>query len=130
MKDEKKTRIFGKNLFWILPLSFLAGVTNGILGAGGGILLVFMLSFLLREREDGARAAFALSCTAVLAFSTISAVSYSVKRTFSFEDAVPYLLPALIGGVLGALFLRTIRIRWLQRIFAVFLIIGGIRMLG
>ena len=104
-------------------------MTNGILGAGGGIVLVFMLSYLLRKREDGARESFALSCMAVLAFSAVSAVSYGMKRTFSFNDAAPYLFPALLGGILGAILLSHIGTGWLKRIFALLLIYGGFRMI-
>ena len=129
MKSTEKTKIFGVNLIWILPLAFLAGMTNGVLGAGGGIILVFMLAHLLKNREDGQKEAFALSCVAVLAFSTISTISYTSKGTVAFSDAAPYLIPALIGGLTGALILRRINTVWLKKIFAVLLIYGGIRMI-
>ncbi len=125
----KKRKKFGINLLWILPLAFLAGMTNGVLGAGGGIILIFLLAHLLKEREDGAKEAFAVSCAAVLAFSTISCISYTSKGTVTFFDAAPYLLPALIGGLIGALILHRINTVWLRKIFAVLLIYGGIRMI-
>lgn len=129
MKSTEKTKIFGWRLLYILPLAFLAGMTNGVLGAGGGIVLIFLLAHLLKNREEGAKEAFAASCVAVLAFSTVSTVSYTVKGTFVFEDAAPYLLPALIGGLAGALVLHRINTVWLKKIFAVLLVYGGIRMI-
>jgi len=129
VKNTEKTKIFGANLFYILPLAFLSGMTNGVLGAGGGIILVFMLAHLLKNREEGAKEAFAVSCVAVLAFSTVSCLSYTGKGTFGFLDAAPYLLPALIGGLIGALVLHRINTIWLKKIFAVLLIYGGIRMI-
>ena len=112
----------------MLPLAFLSGLTNGVLGAGGGIVLIFMLAFLLKAREEGAKEAFAISCVAVLAFSAISCISYTRKGTFDFFDAAPYLFPALLGGLIGALVLHRINTVWLKKIFAVLLIYGGIRM--
>ena len=117
------------NLLWILPLAFLSGMTNGVLGAGGGIILVFMLAHLLKGRANGSKEAFAISCVAVLAFSMMSCISYTVKGTVSFDDAKIYLLPALIGGLIGALVLHRINTALLKKIFAVLLIYGGIRMI-
>ena len=125
----KKTIFLGYKLLFILPLAFLSGMTNGVLGAGGGIILIFLLAHLLKGREDGAKASFAISCVAVLAFSTVSAVSYTGKGTIAFSDVAPYLLPALIGGLLGAIFLHRINTAWLKKIFAVLLVYGGIRMI-
>ncbi len=121
--------VFGRNLLWIIPLSFLAGMVNGLLGAGGGIILVFMLSYLLKGRPDGQKESFALSCTAVLSFSAVSAITYRLRGTFLLKDAAPYLAPALLGGVLGAMLLQRIQIEWLKNLFAVLLIYGGIRMM-
>ena len=129
MKDLKQNRIVGLNLLWILPLAFLSGVTNGVLGAGGGIILIFMLAHLLKGREEGSKESFAVSCVAVLSFSTISCISYTSKETFAFSDAAPYLAPAMIGGLLGALILHKINTVWLKKIFAVLLVYGGIRMI-
>ena len=128
MKNTEKNKIFSKNLLWIVPLAFLSGMTNGVLGAGGGIILIFMLAHLLKNREEGAKEAFVVSCVAVLSFSAISCLSYTSQQTATFEDAAPYLFPALIGGAFGALVLHKINTEWLKKIFAVLLIYGGIRM--
>ena len=129
MKSNEKNMIsFGK-LLWIFPLSFLSGMTNGVLGAGGGIILIFMLAHLFKGRKEGSKGAFAVSCVAVLAFSAISCISYTGKGTVSFEDAAPYFLPAVIGGLIGALILHRINTVWLKKIFAILLIYGGIRMI-
>ena len=129
MKGKNKTRLFSSKALYIALLAFLSGVTNGVLGAGGGIILIFLLAHLFKGEENGTKASFAVSCTAVLALSAISTISYTGKGTISFADAAPYLLPALVGGLIGALVLQRINTLLLKRIFAVLLIYGGIRMI-
>ena len=110
-------------------LAFLAGVTNGLLGAGGGIVLIFMLSRLLRGQAEATKTAFAVSCIAVFFYSGVSASVYAVRGALSFEASAPYLVPALLGGVVGALILQRIRPLLLKRLFALLLVYGGIRMM-
>ena len=112
-----------------LLLSFLAGVTNGLLGAGGGIILIFMLTRYLRAQGENEKYAYALSCIAVFCFSGVSAAIYAYRGNLSFQSAAPYLLPALAGGILGAMILRRINPVFLKKLFALLLIYGGIRML-
>ena len=113
----------------ILLLSFLAGVTNGMLGAGGGIILIFMLTKQLIARGSNEKYAYALSCIAVFCFSGVSAAVYAARGNLSFRAASPYLLPALVGGMAGALILRRISFSFLKKLFALLLVYGGVRML-
>ncbi len=127
-RDEKNTAAKGQ-IARVLALSFLAGVTNGLLGAGGGIILIFMLTHYLARRNENEKYAYALSCIAVFCFSGVSAAVYAFRGNLSFSAASPYLLPALFGGIAGALILRRISPIFLKKLFALLLVYGGVRML-
>ena len=124
---QKKGR--GLDCLPVLALSFLAGITNGLLGAGGGIILIFMLSRYLAKTGANEKYAFALSCIAVFCFSGVSAAVYAARGNLSFEAASPYLIPALVGGIAGALILRRVSPVFLKKMFALLLVYGGVRML-
>ncbi len=115
-----------QNKLFFFALCFLGGVTNGLLGAGGGIVL--LLAFRLFCKGMDTKSAFATSCVAVFFFSALSCVVYAHRGVLSFDEAEPYMIPALIGGVFGALLLRVIRLSWLKMIFALIVIYGGVRM--
>ncbi len=131
MKEKRQLeRVYGGKMRWhsaaFFLFSFLAGAANGLLGAGGGIVL--LLAFRLLCKDMDTKTAFATSCVAVFFFSAVSCVIYAHRGTLSFVEAEPYMIPALIGGVAGALLLRVIRVSWLKTIFALILIYGGARM--
>lgn len=103
-----------------------AGFLNGFLGAGGGIILVFLLPVLLPGRRQ--KDLFALSLACIFAFCLVSAGFDAVQGKEGVRQALPLALPALIGGFLGAHLLDRISPRYLQLIFAAILAYGGFRM--
>lgn len=115
-----------------------AGMINGLLGAGGGIIVVLVLSAWQQRRGRGSRQGenggdprdvYAASLCSMLPVSILSAVQYAKRGAISLEEFSPFLIPALVGGVIGGLALDRVRLPWLQKLFAVLLLVGGARML-
>ena len=102
-----------------------AGVVNGFIGTGGGIILVLVLSKLMKNAKD----VFATVIAAVLPMSAVSAVSYAVGGNVPFGDTAVYIIPAIIGGGIGAVLLDKIGVKWLKILFSLLVIYSGIRML-
>ncbi len=103
----------------------IIGIINGLLGAGGGMLAVPMLKKSgLNQKE-----AHASSIAVILPLSVISAAAYLLKGNVVLKDALPYLLPGALGAVLGAYLLNKISDKWLRKVFGVFMIWAGIRLL-
>ncbi len=116
--------------FFLLSVSGVtAGLANGLLGAGGGIIVTYALAKLLREQDASARDVFANVVAAMLPMTTVSAVIYALRGNLKLYDASPFLLPAVIGGVIGALLLGRINTKWLKKIFAALVIFSGVRMI-
>jgi len=102
----------------------LVGVLNGMLGAGGGMLVVPMLKKLgLAQRE-----AHATAVAVIFPLSVLSAGAYLLLGHFQLGQAAGYLLPGAAGALLGALLLSKIPAPWLRKIFACFMVWAGIRM--
>ena len=114
----------GYTLIRILLMGLLAGVANGLLGAGGGILVVFGLSGLMKEYEPGDLYASAL-CV-MLPVSVVSCIRYALGGNLSTEGFDVYVLPAILGGLLGGILLGRLKGTFLKKLFGGLVIYSGI----
>ena len=103
-----------------------AGALNGLFGAGGGMVLVPLLSLLTDLDEDQM---FSTSVIILLPICIISLLFTRGWESFSFMQALPYLLGSAAGGILAALWGRKIPSLWLHRVLGILIIWGGVRYL-
>ena len=104
----------------------LAGTVNGLLGAGGGMVLVPLLIALACVDEDRL---FPSSVAIMLPICVVSLVVSSLSHPLPFRESLPYLLGSTAGGILCGFFGKKIPVKWLHRILGVLVIWGGIRYL-
>lgn len=116
----------GKRTAW---LGAAAGFVNGLLGAGGGIIMVYAFSSVYDKDDDGVKDAFASTVAAILPISVVSALTYTFSGAAQLSLLPRYILPAAAGGLLGARFMGTISAAWLKRIFALTVIYAGINLI-
>ncbi len=115
-----------KKQFGYILAGSVAGAVNGLLGAGGGMLLVPLLT-LFTDLDD--EQIFPTSVTVIL---PICFVSLSVSPGFQnlpLTDAWPYLLAAIPGGILAGLLDKKIPVKWLHRALGILILWGGVRYL-
>lgn len=101
------------------------GVVNGIFGAGGGMLAVPLLKKSGLNQKD----AHANAVAVILPITVISAILYLIKKNVTFGDSFAYIPTGLIGSVVATFLLQKFSNRFLQKIFSVFMIYAGIRLL-
>lgn len=118
-----------KNAFVLAASALLAGLINGLLGAGGGIVAVWGLSRALSEQMTDRRDAFANALLIMLPMSVISLVAYSLRGLPAGDHTSLLLLPAIAGGFGGALILDRINVKFLKILFAVIVVYSGFTML-
>jgi len=84
---------------WLIPLGFVAGVLGSMIGLGGGIIVVPVLTFV------GFPPTLAASNSLFAAFSnaTASTISYSKQKRINFGVGLKLGLLAIPGTVLGAI---------------------------
>ena len=103
-----------------------AGTVNGLFGAGGGMVLVPLLTGLTQLDEDEI---FPSSVSIILPICLIS-LSLSFRGGFSdWNTAIPYLVGSAAGGIAAGLWGRRIPTLWLHRLLGVLILWGGIRYL-
>ena len=110
----------------IAGIGFLAGAVNGLLGAGGGILIVFAMSYALRGMECDPRDFYANALCVMLPISALSCVRYAMRGNLVIEGMGRYVIPALIGGLVGGLLLGKLKVSALKRLFGALVIYSGL----
>ena len=70
------------------------------------------------------------TCVAVIfPLCALSAALLLLRTDVDLLTALPYLAGGLAGGLVGGKLMDKIRVVWLRRIFAAFLLYGGVRYL-
>lgn len=103
-----------------------AGAVNGLFGAGGGMVLVPLLS-LLSDMED--EEIFPSSISIILPICLVSLTVTAAATELSWEQAIPYLVGSALGGILAGIWGQKIPSVWLHRGLGIMILWGGIRYL-
>lgn len=103
----------------------LAGAVNGLFGAGGGMVLVPVLSANKELEEDEV---FPASVSIILPICIVS-LAMSSGNGLPIREALPYLIGSIGGGILAGLTGNKIKVTWLHRGLGVLILWGGIRYL-
>ncbi len=104
----------------------VAGAVNGLLGAGGGMILVPLLD---KSGELEAEEVFPSSVSIILPLCVVSLSVSSIHGPLPWCEALPYLLGSIPGGLLAGIFGKRISVKWLHRALGVIILWGGIRYL-
>ena len=118
MKPEKSVKLK------YLVTGGLAGLANGLFGAGGGLFLVPLLSGWTKMPR---RRAFAASVGIILPLSAVSAAIYWFRGGLDLSGAWGYLLGGALGGLVSGKVFRRVPVSWLRRGFGALIVYGGIR---
>lgn len=105
------------------------GFINGLLGTGGGIVMTYMYSFLLRGRNASPKDVFVSAMATILPISLLSLGSYSSEYLRDVSRLVAIAVPSALGGLGGAYLSTRVSSVLLERIFALLVIYAGIKML-
>lgn len=119
-----KVRYLGPILFFLF--SFVAGGINGFLGTGGGIIFIFMLSMLTKnDSKDN----YATSLSATFIISLFGLITYTSRSMVDYAMIGQVALPAVLGGVLGAILVDRLQTKYLNMIFAALIIYSGFKLI-
>ena len=103
-----------------------AGLVAGLFGAGGGLVLVPLLTLLTDTEENDL---FSSSISIILPICLVCIAVAAMSVGIPFRPALPYLLGSVIGGLCAALWGPKIPARWLHRGLGLLILWGGYRYL-
>ena len=114
------------SLWKCLLAGLAAGFVNGFFGAGGGMVLVPLLIWLVGLPD---KLAFSSAISIILPLFVVSLVSYGRHDMLPLSDALPYLLGGAGGGVLAGLWFQKVPAKWLHLALGALILLGGVRLL-
>ena len=103
-----------------------AGLVAGLFGAGGGLVLVPLLTLLTDIEED---TLFSSSISIILPICLVCIAVTAMSVGMPFRPALPYLLGSVIGGLCAAVWGQKIPALWLHRGLGLLILWGGYRYL-
>lgn len=109
--------VFMKKAFYYAS-GLIAGIINGLIGTGGGIIMVMILKKLGLEQKK----AHATSICIILPICLLSSIIYLSKNAVSINQATPYIIPGTIGAIFGAFILSKINQKLLRKVFGIFML--------
>lgn len=126
IKSDAETIMSGKTVVWGAGLSFFGGLASGLLGIGGGVLVVPIMIFAVGMPIH---IATATSMFTMIFTSTAAVPKYYLVGRINLEYALLIAAGSILGAQVGAITSKRLSGRNLRRIFAVILIIVGLKML-
>lgn len=105
---------------------FCAGAVAGLFGAGGGMVLVPLLTLLTSMADTEI---FPSSITIILPICVVTLVVTALQMPLDWIGALPYLLGSALGGFFAGKWGQNIPVKWLHRGLGILILWGGYRYL-
>ena len=115
----------GKRWGFLLA-GFCAGAVNGLFGAGGGMVLVPLLTGLTDLEEEEI---FPASIVIILPLCLVSLTVTALRQGLDWVTALPYLAGGALGGLAAGIWGRKIPAKLLHRLLGLLILWGGFRYL-
>ncbi|MBU3664889.1 MAG: sulfite exporter TauE/SafE family protein [Chthoniobacterales bacterium] len=104
----------------------LTGVLAALCGVGGGLIMVPAFVFLMALDQ---KSAVATSLAVIIAVSLVSTAKYSAASLVKWQVVLPVALGAIVSAWFAADWLKHLSNDLLSKIFAILMILVGLRML-
>lgn len=115
-----------QKLYYALSGAFV-GFLNGFFGGGGGmvVLPIFTMLFGFEQKR-----AHATAIAVILPITIISAITYLITGGTSVFNFKLLLLTigVVLGGIIGALLLKKLKNKYLNKIFAILMFVAGVKL--
>ena len=102
-----------------------AGIINGLFGAGGGMILVPLLTRMTDLDENEI---FPASISIILPLCIVT-LAIQAGTAQPWRASLPYLLGSDLGGIAAGIWGKHIPTKWLHRILGILILWGGVRYL-
>lgn len=103
-----------------------AGIINGLFAAGGGMILVPLLTAATDLDENQV---FPASVSIIMPICVVTLLLSTPENGLPIGTALPYLLGSIPGGLLAGFLDRKIPVKWLHRGLGILILWGGVRYL-
>ena len=115
-----------KTILISIGAGLMVGFVNGFLGAGGGMLLVPILTLLLGLNS---RVAHSTAVFVIAPICLVSGITYIIKGVVDWSILLPVAIGTIVGGVAGTFLLKKLKNDVINIIFWCVMIGSGVWML-
>lgn len=105
---------------------FAAGAVAGLFSAGGGMVLVPLLTLLTSMKDHEI---FPSSISIILPICLVTIAVTALSGPIAWREALPYLCGSAIGGFFAGKWGQNIPAKWLHRGLGILILWGGYRYL-
>lgn len=113
-------------MIWAFAGALLIGLSLGLMGSGGSILTVPVLTYLVGQDE---KVAIAGSLAIVGTISLVASIPFARARLVDYRSILYFGIPGMAGAYLGASLSRFVSGGIQLAVFAVLMLIAGVFML-
>lgn len=110
----------------IFIMGLTAGILSGLLGIGGGAILVPMMVFFLGITQHSAQG---ISMLVIIPTAIAGLIQLHKEKLVDYKIAAYLASGAILGALLSANFVQYIPGEDLKRLFGLFVIFTGLRMI-
>jgi len=114
-----------QNIVKLGAIGLVTGLVNGLLGIGGGTILIPAMIFLLGEKQHKAHGT---SLAIILPTAVVSTLVYYFHDNLDLGLTLKVVTGAVIGGYIGAKLMTKIPAKSLKKLFGIFMVVAGLRM--
>lgn len=112
----------------VILISFAAGMINGTVGAGSGIVFMFLQKLISRSGDARDRYSFAMACVLIVSLVSLILYPIEVSADLSSFTLITASVCGVVGGACGAVIGEKVKISWLNRAFALLTLYSGFSM--
>lgn len=124
--NEMEKKIKFLNILKLVGIGVISGSINGFFGAGGGLLLVPMITIF---NKNDSKTAHATTLFCVMFMCIASSIVYFVNRQINFKLILICGIGGLIGSLIGTKLLKKLKNNIIDLVFSIVLIVAGLFMI-
>src|SRR5262245_605540 len=109
-------------------IGLVSGVTSGLFGVGGGVVMVPAMVLLLSPPIRDIKQAIGTSLLVIIPTALMGTYKHFTQGNVEWRTALALAPTAIAGGYLGAWLTTQISADNLKRVFGVFLVLVGVRL--
>ena len=110
----------------VVLIVIVAGAVTGLLGGGGGMLVVPMLVYFFEKEQKKAQAT---AIFLIALASLVASFGYFAYVKNDWKSMLFVLSGAIVGGIVGAIFLKKANNKILRKVFYILMLASGVVML-
>lgn len=110
-------------------IGLVSGVTSGLFGVGGGVVMVPAMLLLLSPPIADIRQAIGTSLVVIIPTALVGSIKHYQHGNVEWRTVAALVPMALIGGWVGAWLTTQMEVLTIKRLFGGFIILAGCRLL-